>query len=133
MTTLNQLEFQLTNATPFKNEAAFTSWFGSKITKDGGFFHKISDYSLWFKPFDAVFGYKWLVGCIEFKFTRQASCLPYTMLRGSCPNNPWTQVKSLTDYATNGWNSIVIVYSAKKNTYKILDFTTISLSTKIVF
>ena len=133
MIALENLEFQLPDAAPFKNEAAFTGWFGKQINNNLWFFHKISDFSLWFKPFDSIFAYKWLVGCIEFKYTKQASCSPFAMLSWSSPKKPWTQVKSLQDYAINGWNSIVIVYSAKKHNYKILDFSQMSLSTKIIF
>ena len=129
---LDKLMFPMPDK-PFKNEALFTTWFWSQISKSGGFFHKISDYSLWFKPFDAIFALDGLTWGIELKFTHNASCTPFTMLRWSCPKNPGTQVKSLTDYQNNGWNSLVIVYSAKKHKYVVVDFKDLSLTTKITF
>lgn len=133
MITLDLINFPINNHAVFKNEADFTSRFWRQISINWWFFHKISDFSLWFKPFDSVFSYKWLAWAIEFKFTRQASCVPFKMLSGSCPEKPWTQVKSLWDYQRNGWNSIVIVYSAKKHSYKVLNYNEISLSDKINF
>jgi len=116
----------------FKNEAEFTTWFWWQITKRGWFFHKISDYSLWFKPFDAIFALGGLVWAIEFKSTPSMSCYPYTMLRWSSIKKPWTQVKSLLDYWNNGWLSLVVVYSTRNHRYQVLEFKDLSLDTKII-
>lgn len=107
----------------FKNEAEFTTRFGKQIKDRWGFFHKISDYSLWFKPFDVIFAYKGIAWAIELKYTKHWSCTPFDMLRGSTPKKPWTQVKSLGEYQENGWKSLIIVYSSKENNYIIISFS----------
>lgn len=117
----------------FWNEAAFTTRFGRQIKDRGGFWHKISDFSLGFKPFDAVFALEGLAGAIEFKFTKNASCTPFTMLRGSSPQNPWTQVEGLWGYERNGWKSLIIVYSAKVNRYVVMTFSDKDLHSKVKF
>ena len=129
---LNLLKFSLPQS-PFGNEAAFTTWFGRQVKDRGGFFHKISDFSLGFKPFDAVFGLKGFTWAIEFKFTKNWSCTPFTMLRGSTSNNPWTQVEGLSKFSTNGWNSLIIVYSSKVNKYIIMDYNDKNLHNKVSF
>lgn len=85
------------------------------------------------KPCDAIVAYKWHSAIIEFKYTKHSSCYPYYMLRGSSPQKPGAQVKGLTLCSENGWNSLVIVYSAKKNAYKVLDFKELVLDNKLVF
>lgn len=115
----------------FKNEAEFTTRFGKQIKENSWFFHKISDYSLWFKPFDAICALWWEVSAIEFKFIKGASCTPYELLRGSTPKKPWTQVQSLECYERNGWNSSIIVYSQKSNRYITLNFSDEALHSKV--
>ena len=101
----------------FPNEKTFTTWFRNQIKALGGFFYKISDESRWMKPFDSIMAYKGFVAAVELKYTKNGSCYPFRMLSGSSPAKLWSQVKSLENRYKNGWNSIVIVYSAKKNRY----------------
>lgn len=115
----------------FKNEAEFTTWYGKKIKEQWGFFHKISDYSLGFKPFDAICALKWKVCAIEFKYTKNWSCVPFDMLRGSSAKKPWTQVQSLESFEKNGWISLIIVYSQKSNRYITLSFSDENLHSKV--
>lgn len=110
----------------FKNEAEFTTWFGRQITTRWGFFHKISDYSPWYKPFDAIFAYNGDAGAIEFKSITWKSCTPFDLLRWSSPKNPWAQVKWLWDYKSNWWSSYVVVYSKATNSYKVCSFDWVS-------
>jgi hypothetical protein len=117
----------------FKSEALFTTWFWWQIQKWGWFFYKISDESRWLKPFDWLISYNWLVAAVELKYTKYGSCFPFQMLRWSSSKNPWSQVKSLTDWQKNGWKSLVIVYSAKKNMYVVLDFAGLAFTSHITF
>ena len=114
----------------FKNEAEFTTWYGKQVKERWWFFHKISDYSLWFKPFDAICALNWKVSAIEFKFIKWWSCIPFNLLRGSNPKKPGTQVQSLGDFERNGWNSIIIVYSQKSNRYITMKFSDENLHSK---
>lgn len=116
----------------FKNEAEFTTRFWKQIKDRWWFFHKISDYSLWFKPFDAICALDWEVMAIEFKHIKWASCVPFELLRGSSPKKPWTQVQSLDSFERNGWNSTIIVYSQKNNKYIVLDFSDENLHSKVI-
>ena len=129
---MTELMFNLPTA-KFKNEAAFTTWFWKRIKDWGGFFHKISDYSLWYKPFDAIMAYQGIVAAIEFKYANTLTCIPFTMLRGSCQSKPWSQVEGLHKYSDNGWKSLIIIYSAKKHSYVIVDFEWPDLHTKLIF
>ena len=117
----------------FKNEAEFTTWFGKQIIKMWWFFHKISDYSPGYKPFDAIFALKERAGVIEFKAIAWKSCCPFDLLRWSSPKNPWTQVKWLTDYDNNWWFSYVIVYSKATNTYKVIQWFCVNKWDRISF
>lgn len=117
----------------FKNEAEFTTRFGQEIKKLSGFFHKISDESRWLKPFDSICALDWKVYAIEFKFVRSLSCYPFRLLRWSSASKPWAQVKWLNDFRNNGWKSIVIVYSAVKHAYIVVDFAGLDLYTHIYF
>lgn len=120
-------------AKTFKNEAEFTTWFWWQIRKNGGFFHKISDESRGLKPFDSLLAYRWYVAAVEIKFVRSASCYPFWLLRWSSPSKPWAQVEWLRDFQINGWNSIMVVYSATKHAYIVVDFARLDLSTKVHF
>ena len=115
----------------FKNEAEFTTWFGKQVKERWWFFHKISDYSLWFKPFDAICALNWEACAIEFKHIKGTSCTPFNLLRGSSAKKPWTQVMALGDYERNGWNSLIIVYSQKSNRYVSMKFSDESLHSKV--
>lgn len=115
----------------FKNEAEFTTRFWKQVKERWWFFHKISDYSLGFKPFDAICALDGEVQAIEFKHIKGGSCTPFKLLRGSCPEKPWTQVQSLGEYERNGWNSIIIVYSQKSNRYITMKFSDENLHSKV--
>lgn len=114
----------------FKNESEFTTWYGKQIKERWWFFHKISDYSLWFKPFDAICALNWKVSAIEFKFIKWWSCIPFNLLRGSNPKKPGTQVQSLECFERNGWISEIIVYSQKSNRYITLNYSDENLHSK---
>lgn len=117
----------------FKSEAEFTTWYWWQIRKNWWFFHKISDESRGLKPFDSLLSYKWYVAAVEIKYVKSASCHPYWLLRWSSPSKPGAQVQWLRDFQINGWNSIVVVYSATKHAYIVVDFAGLDLSTKILF
>lgn len=117
----------------FKSESDFTTWFWSYIRKNGWFFHKISDESRWLKPFDSIMAYEWYIAAVEIKYVKTASCHPYKLLRWSSPSKPWAQVDWLRDFQINGWNSIIVIYSAIKHSYVVVDFAGLDLSTKIFF
>ena len=114
----------------FKNEAEFTTRYGKQVKDRWWFFHKISDYSLWFKPFDAICALNWKVSAIEFKFIKWWSCIPFNLLRGSNPKKPGTQVQSLECFERNGWISEIIVYSQKSNRYITLNYSDENLHSK---
>lgn len=117
---IDKISFKLDKQ--YKNESEFTSRFGREIKKRSWFFHKISDADRRLKPFDAIFAIDWVVGAIEFKCTSNKKVYPYRMLRWSSEKNPWPQVKWLTDYQSNWWLSLVIVYNKKYVDYKVCDF-----------
>jgi hypothetical protein len=126
-------KFKGKNTAVFKNESSFTGWLGKMINTDWWFFYKISDESSWHKPFDCIISYQWFICACEIKYTKHWSCYPFQMLRGSSPKNPWSQVISLTNWQKNGWKSIVIVYSAKKNTFCVLDFAGLAFNSHLTF
>jgi len=129
---LDKLQFKLPEKW-FKDEASFSSWFGSKLRENWGFWHKMSDMDRWTKPFDAIFALEWIVGWIEFKIVDSISSKPYKKLRWSCPENPWWQVKGMSTLLKNWGKSLVILYNRKVNEYIIIEFQNLFLDTIIHF
>lgn len=132
ISTLTWLNSYINNKT-FKNEKDFTSWFLRFIRDHDGFAFKISDFDIWLKPCDAIIAREGSSCLAEIKYTKHWSCYPYRMLRGSSPKKPGMQVKWLDTRTKNGWISLVIVYSAKKGCFKVLDFKDIDFNTRISF
>ena len=114
----------------FTKEKDFTTAWLKTLKGKWHFVYKLTDASMWKKPYDAIIRSQISTYHTELKIV-EWNIFKISDLR----NNQYSSLRNISEL---WWNAIVVVYSVKFNDYKIIDFNkilkcSINDSIKLVF
>lgn len=112
---MDDLLFPLPEA-KFKNEAKFTSWFGSQIRKKWWHRHKISDMDIRLKPYDGVLALNSNLVAVEVKVSDNKKKID--LIKKLRPN----QIQGLSEVFNTWWTSIILYYNNFIHKYKAVRY-----------